>query len=145
VHVLPTATTIRVGGGARWAASCSVSSSAAATAPSVPIGVAPPGGITTASRSRRATRQAANGTSTTVRSRISGPPAPTIAAQFSIAHSLAGWGNTIAAPSSPASGAWRIVAIVWFEPYAPIAQIRRAPCAWAYPSHASSVRTLLPP
>jgi hypothetical protein len=101
--------------------------------------------MTTASGSRRATYHAASGTSMALCSRINRQPVATRALQFSIAHSLAGWGNRIAAASSPARGACRTVAIAWFDPYAPIAQIRRAPRACACPNQTSSVRTLLPP
>ena len=55
-----------------------------------------------------------------------GQPLAIIAPQFSIAHGDVGWGNRIAPASRPAVRAWRIVAITWFEPYAPIAQIRFA-------------------
>ena len=144
VHVLPTA---KHDAARRWrepAATCSASSNAADSAPSVPIGVAPPGGITIESRRARCEPlrelrpaiprgdgEPANGTSTTLRSRTIGQPDRDQRAAFSIAHSLAGCGNTIAPASSPSARAWITVAIAWFEPYAPIAQIRSAPRARA--------------
>ena len=127
VHALPIATTIRRGGGASPAAICSASSYAPASAPNVPTVVAPPGGITIDERSRRAIASPRNGTSTTERSRTIGQPLAINAPQFSIAHGDAGCGNRIAPASSPAARAWITVAITWFEPYAPIAQIRFAP------------------
>ncbi len=145
VHVEPAGTITRAGGGSAPASICSHSSSAADSAPNVPSGVAPPGGITIARRSRRASAYAANGTSITERSRTIGTPLATIAPAFSIAHSLAGCGKTTAPDGTPSARACTIVAIAWFEPYAPIAQIRDAFAARAWPSHASSVRTLLPP
>ena len=142
VQVEPTASTIRAGGGSSPAAICSASSNAAASAPNVPTVVAPPGGIT---RSPRGTRRPTNGTSITERRRISGQPLVTSAAQFSIAHSDAGCGNTIAPTPMFAACACSTVATAWFEPYAPIAQIVFAPIARARPSQTSSVRSLLPP
>ena len=111
VHVLPIGNTIRAGGGASPAVTCSAISNAADIAPSVPIGVAPPGGITTERRSRRAIRRPANGTSTTWRSRTSSHSEPTSALAFSCAHSLCGCGNRIAPASSPIARAWSTVAI----------------------------------
>ena len=116
VHVLPTASTIRFGGGASPASICSASSNAAARAPNVPIGVAPPGGITIACGSRRAIASPANGTSITDRSRTSSQPVAMIAPAFSAAHGLGAWGNSSAAPSRSARAACSSIAITWFEP-----------------------------
>jgi len=116
VHVLPMGSTMRAGGGAAPVAICSASSKAAAIAPKVPIGVAPPGGITIASRSRAASASPTNGSSATDRSRTIRQPIATIAPQFSSAHSLCGCGNSSAAHSRPARGAWIADAMTWFEP-----------------------------
>ena len=127
------------------AAICSASSNAADIAPNVPIGVAPPGGITTASRSRRAIRHAANGTSTTRRSRTSWQPRRDQRAAVLERPLAGGCGNTIAPASSPARarvehGRDRVVRAVRADRPDP-----RAPRARAWPSQASSVRILLPP
>ena len=146
VHVLPTASTIRARRRREAGGDLLGELERGGSAPNVPIGVAPPGGITIASRSRRATASAANGTSTTVRSRTTRTARSRSARrQFSIAHSLGGCGNRIAPASSPSARACSTVAIAWFEPYAPIAQIAARRRSRAWPSHASSVRTLLPP
>ena len=94
------------------------SSNAAVTAPNVPIGVAPPGGITIPrradQRSRAATSAPANGTSITERSRRIGHPVAINAPAFSLAHALPGCGNTMIPASSPTARACNTVAIAWF-------------------------------